>query len=219
MKSVFSAILVLLSISLFADQQEILVARLWWELEPAVYVGDEYPLSEEEAIKRLLEYARLVFSAMIYGYSFTYEPSDKIRAISENFELNPVAQIPWGDKNLEVVSSDVREKKLYVQLAYKLEDFQKNRRQAWGSNTVAVSAGAGTGDVFIGPQERLMAIEDGIRDAVRSYLKSRLWNKPRKAEGEVILWETPVTYIKSGYYLTQVKVKLRVQETLPYKVF
>ena len=219
MTSIKVIVFFLLSISLYADQPANLVVRLWWELEPAVYTGDGYPISEEKAVQVLLEYARNILSAMLYGYRFIHEPSDTLRAVSEQFELQPIAELPWGDRNLKVVSSDVRDKRIYVQISYRLQDFQITRHQAWSSNTVPISAGTGKADVFNGPQEKLTSVKDAIRNAIRNHLKARSFNKPREIVGEVLLWEAPITYIKAGSYLTLVKVKLRVEETVPYKIF
>jgi len=193
---------------------------LWCELEPLLtFEGEEFPLSEKGAIKRVLEEARIVFSAMIYGYSFTYTPYDKQRGVSEYFHLEPLAEIQWGDPHLEVIKSEVNEKRLYITVHYVCMDFQTARIQIWQSLAVPAAYGRGTGDYFKGYKEKITALENAIKEAVRDYMRKRTFNKPREITGEVLLVDTPDTIIHSGEYVTTVKVKLNIKEVIPYKVF
>ena len=181
---------------------------------------EEKPADEvEHAAKRALEDARVIFSAMIYGYRFRYVPSERARGIPEQCTLEAIAEIPWGDAGMSVQSTQVQEKMLHVKVQYTLTEFQFRRREAWGSNAVPLAAGIGTGDLFQGPQAKLTALQDAFRESVRSYLRSRTLSRPREVTGELLLWESPYTVIQEGAYVTRVKIKLFIRESVPYRIF
>jgi hypothetical protein len=193
---------------------------LWCELEP--FISDDYeefPLSHEEAARRALEEAQFILSAMIYGYKFIYVPQERTRNITEIFELVPVFEIPWGDPYLKIIDSEVRDKRLYVTITYTLQDHQAARIYSWKSVSIPVSAGRGEGDFFQGYKEKITAITNAMKNAIRNYLQKRLANKPREIRGEVILFETPGTFIHAGTYTSTAKIKLNIKEIIPYRIF
>jgi hypothetical protein len=63
------------------------------------------------------------------------------------------------------------------------------------------------------------SLRDAIRDAIRRALDTRYVNKPRKITGEVVLWDDPVVLVRAGAWMTSAKVKLVVQELVPYRIF
>ena len=137
MLCVFAALL-LLPYASWAQRSHDLTVELWWELEPMVGSEDasseEQQPSEREVVKDLLEYSRILFSAMIYGYRFTYVPADRERQLADEFSLVPVAEIPWGDRNLRALQTDVRGGRVYAKLGYQLQDHQIARRKSWSSS-------------------------------------------------------------------------------------
>jgi hypothetical protein len=199
---------------------ERLSVRPWCELEPFVRVGtDEYPLPRETAARRVLEEGRLLFSAMVYGYSFVYTPSDAARHVEEVFELTPVAEVPWGSPRLAVGETTVEGKRLYSRLAYTLSPSEAQRRSSWSSSAVPLSTGSGEGTLFKGYTEKATALRAAMREAVRAHLRTRVLNKPREVRGDVVLWEEPSTIVRAGVYKTTAKVKLRIAEIIPYRIF
>jgi hypothetical protein len=200
------------------DQLEL---EVWCELEPMIQESDSYPLSAEEARRRVLEEARCLLSAMIYGVRFTYTPADAQRRTAEQFLLTPVAELRWGDLRLEVAEAEVREARLFTRVRYDLEDFQSARRRAWQSNAIPTAAGIGRSSLFAAaaPQGKRRSLEEALKEAVRNHLRPVLFNKPREVRGELLLWQAPKVIVEAGDYLTVVTVKLRVQEIRPYSLF
>jgi len=216
-----TALLVLVLIGVWpahAREQQ-LTLSLWSELEPMVAEGEEYPVSEETAARRLLEEARLYLSAMIFGYRFTYIPKDRARALDDHFDLTPVAEIPWGDPSLRIVYVERREDRLVAKVSYDLQAYQTDRRRAWGSNAIPVAGGLAEQSALGGQAARLAAFQEAVKQAVRDYARTRYPSKPREIAGDVLLWEEPCTVISRGAYNTRVTVKLRVEEITPYRVF
>ena len=227
MLHVFAALL-LLPYASWAQRSHDLTVELWWEVEPMVGWEDassedasseEQPASEREVVKHLLEYSRILFSAMIYGYRFTYVPADRERQLADEFSLVPVAEIPWGDRNLRALQTDVRGGRVYAKLEYQLQDYQIARRRSWSSNSIPVSPGTGRANLFEGPGEKLTAVREAIRDAIDAYARSRMLNRPRQISGELILWDGPTTWVHEGAYVSTVKVKLLQEEVIPNRVF
>ena len=51
------------------------------------------------------------------------------------------------------------------------------------------------------------------------HLNTRVLNRPREIRGEVLLWDDPQTIVRPGSYITTARVKLRVSEIVPYRIF
>lgn len=199
---------------------EYFTGSFWVDLEPPVArEGEEYPLSEERAVRLMLEEARYVFSGMMYGFRFRYVPSDRRRAVSEEFELDPVAEIRFGDPRLSVLSTREEDFRLYGRFEYRLADFQRSRRAGWLSSDIPSVGAEGEEPMWEGHSARLPAIEDAIRLALRRLLRTMTDNKPREATGSLVLLRAPRIYITSGTYRARVDIKVRVDEIRQYSVY
>lgn len=215
------ALLLLIPWAAFS-QESYLAARLWCELEPLIQSNDqEYPLPKEEAQRRLLEEARQVFSAMIYGFEFAYTPGDRTRGVADEFILTPIAEIPWGDPRLRIVDAWIGEARLFAKVEYDLQGFQEDRRQAWGSTAVPTATGIGEWNMFLAPApvSKARSLEAAFREALRNHLRPIHFNKPREVTGELLLWDPPSVIIEAGTYQTRVDVKLRLREIRDYSLF
>ena len=218
-RSLVPSLLIFL-LGVHAGAADRLFVRPWIELEPVVRIDPaNYPLPLDVAEKDVLEVGRVLVSGMIYGWTFTYIPSDKARQVSETFTLTPVAQVAWGNPRLRVTETEVSDARLWARIAYALDDEEALRRSAWDSNTADLSTGRGAVSVMQGPTGRAASLDAAIRDAIRLSLDTRWVNKPRQIDGEVVLWDDPVTVVGSGMYTTVAKVKLLVRELVPYRIF
>jgi hypothetical protein len=204
-----------------ATSYDQLTVDVWCELEPMFQESDEYPLSSEQARRRVLEEARGILSDMIYGLQFSYTPGDERRKIPDRFVLTRVGEIRWGDPRLRVVQAEVRENRLYAKVLYDLADFQSTRRKAWESNSIPTATGSGSYSLFSGPapEGKRRSLEEALRDALRGYLRPIVFNKPREVRGELLVWQEPQVVIASGSYLTRVTIKLKVKEIRAYSLF
>ena len=203
-----------------ADAPDRLFIRPWTELEPLVRIGQgPYPIPLDVAEKALLEEGRVLVSGMIYGWDFSYTPSDKARRVEESFVLTPIAQVPWGSPRLRVTETEVIESRLWARIAYTLDEQESRRRAAWDSNTAALSTGQGTADLQLGAAARTKARESAIRDAIRRSLDTQYLNKPRAITGEIVLWTDPITLVRSGTCTTTATIKLLVRDFIPYRIF
>jgi len=216
-----SLLLLLTPACLPAASYDQLELEVWCELEPMIQESDAYPLSTEAAQERVLEEARALLSAMIYGVRFSYTPSDALRRQAEQFRLTPVAELRWGDPRLRIAEAEVRDARLYARVRYDLQDFQAARRRAWQSNSIPTAAGTGHASLFASsaPEGKRRSLQEAFKEAVRNHLRPVLFNKPREVRGELLLWQAPRIVVDAGDYLTAAAVKLRVQEIRPYSFF
>ncbi|MBN1836370.1 MAG: hypothetical protein JW820_11005 [Spirochaetales bacterium] len=220
-RSLLLALLVMALPTAVSAQPEYLAARLWCELEPLIRTEEEYPLPREEARRRVLEEARGVFSAMIYGFAFSYTPGDSTRQIADELVLTPIGEIPWGDPHLRIADAWLEGGRLFAKVEYDLQGFQEDRRRAWGSTAIPTAAGTGAASMFLSsPAEgKRNSLEAAFREALRDHLRPIRFNKPREIQGELVLWRAPETIIRAGTYQTRVDVKLRVREIRDYSLF
>jgi len=216
-----SFLLILTIIVAQLGAQELLNLELWTELDPIEENPDRAPvgISQEEAYKAVFDEARFLISGMIYGFRFTYTPSDNARGVKEYLNIEPIAQIPYGDKNLQVEATQVDITRMYVRITYLLYDHQESRRESWMSLAIPTQMGRGEGKMILGPAERLTAYSQSIKEAVRNYVRARTFNKPREIRGEALLADCPALIIHAGLYIATSRFKINIQEIVPYTVF
>ena len=191
----------------------------WVELDPVVHADQEYPLSLETASRRALEEARYVFSAMIYGFTFAYTPYDAARQVDEMYVLQLHAEIPWGDSGLSVAETRVDGNYFRVLIRYDPAEYQVRWIRMMGSNIYHNVPGRGTGNLFKGPEQKLAAINEAIKDGIRNYLRPRILNKPKEVRGNAVLDRVPYIVIDEGQYVVSAHIKIDIDEIIPYRVY
>jgi len=129
----------------------VLRGHVYVDFEP-IYIGHidpDYPLDITGAAKRALEEAALIYSAMIYGWTFHYEIGERARGIVEHLDLEPVSVIPFGDAGLRVTDTAVRDNQLWIWTDYHLTAAQQSRLETWRTGITRNIQGTGYGPVFL----------------------------------------------------------------------
>lgn len=175
---------------------------------------DGYTDNERRALEELLEEARWVFSGMIYGMDFSWTPPDTARGVDDVFRLEPLAMIPRGDPRLTVVSTVPDEGFLYVTLSYQPDAVQAIRLEGWKGNRYPIAAGAGRGELTV--TCRRAAIEEAAKQAIRSWLRVRIYNRPREAAGRFAFREVPTVSLHGPGCLAQVSLRLDIVSVRKY---
>jgi hypothetical protein len=196
-----------------------LFVRPWAELEPIVRIEAEYPIPLETAGRWVLDEARALLSGMVYGWTFSWTPGDLARKVDDRFDLVPVAEIPWGSDRLAVRQTQVEEARFFAQVSFLMTPVEDLRRQSWAGASVDMATGTGEAPILDGRGGKLTALANAIKDAVRNHLRTRFLNKPREIRGEIVLWEDPRSWVASGSYHAVAKVRLRVLDVVPYRIF
>jgi len=215
----FLVILFTSRLPVFAD--ETLQGRFVVDLEPvaAMEPGVPYPLDQQAAARRIFEEAAVDFAAMIYGWSFLYEPGDKARQIEEFFELKPLGNIPWGDPRLTALDTHSEGSKLYVWVEYRPDEIQRRYLAAGREGSAKTAQGTGSALVSLGVRGKSDALEDAAREALRGMLRGSERNKPKEARGTLVLSEIPRFWVDAGHFSCAARFRVVVKEVVPFRVF
>jgi len=190
----------------------------------AGFVDEEYPLSADTARRRALEETALFFSAMIYGWSFSYEIGEKARKIDEDLELTPLGKIQYGDPALVVTEAEIKDMQLVVWADYHLtEDLQK-RLQTWRTgmlrNIQAVGYAPYSFDKYPGwIAVKQLALEDSARAALRAALRGSERNRPKHVNGFISLAFFPRFFIDSGRWNVSARFRVQITEIIPFAAY
>ncbi|MDR0997425.1 MAG: hypothetical protein LBL70_00015 [Treponema sp.] len=206
---------------------EVLRGEVCVETEPirGFYVEDQYPLDADTLRRRALEEAAMFYSAMIYGWSFHYDIGEKARGIPEEFELEPLGTIPWGDPGLSATDAEFRDMKLYLWTDYRLGEAQKRRVGSWRAGTVQSIQGTGYGPLG-GPPDiqgwidiKKNVLEDAARSAVRAMLRQRERNRPKEVTGIICLAAFPRYWMEGGRWAASGRFRVEVGEIVPFAAY
>jgi hypothetical protein len=207
--------------------QEVLRGEVWVDLEPvyALFLDAPYPLDTQTAHRRALEESAMLFSAMIYGWSFHYDIGERARGIAEEFELSPLGSIPFGDPGLFATDAEVRNMRLHLWTDYRLTEAQKRRMGAWRSGTIQNAQAIGHGPLG-GPVEasdwiviKRTALEDAARAAVRAILRGGERNRPKEARGFIALSAFPGYWIDAGRWAASARFRVEITEIIPFAAY
>jgi hypothetical protein len=196
------------------------------DLEPiyAGHIDDEYPLEIPVASRRALEEARLFYSAMIYGWSFYYEPGERARRTAENLEMEPAGNIQFGDSGLKVTDVEVRDMRLVVWTDYHLTEIQQRRLQTWRSGMVRNAQAVGYAPSILQDypgwlELKKTALEDAARAALREALRGSERNRPKEVTGFISLASFPRYFMNSGRLAAAARFRVQITEIVPFAAF
>jgi hypothetical protein len=218
--------------------QEVLRGEVRVGLEPifGAFVDEEYPLDTETAYRRALQEAALFFSAQIYGWSFHYDVGERARGIEEEFELNPLGEIRWGDPRLYVTHANFETRDLEVTthlfaaflsawMDYRPTDAQRLRLEMWQKGNIrpaqaigySYTGGATEDTSWLSIKKN--ALEDSARAAVRAMLQGSERNRPKEVTGFISLESFPSFYIDSGRQAALARFKVEITEIIPFAAY
>lgn len=169
-----------------------------------------------EAVVNILEEARWIFSGMIYGFTFSYTPSDSNMQVAESFTLTPRAFIDYGDPRLRVMALHTEGALMRMELTYELSDDQQRRQALLQRTDRHLSQAKGTGTLLNNSEGRREAVEDAIRLAVRAGARRLVGQKPRRIDGELVIRQVPIIGVDRGRFRAFVQINFRVEEITPH---
>ena len=174
---------------------------------------------ETPAEERLLREAQYTLSGMIYGWDFVYTPEYPARGVQRWFEVEAIQGIRWGDPRLQLRAVTQESNTIYGQIDFELSDDDQRRLRAWSAMDSVRSVGLGSAPLRRGLPAKFTAIEEAIHQAIRDYLRSVTYNRPREVRGSVILQRPPEIRTDAGTYQAQVWVQLQIDEVVEYLSF
>ena len=181
--------------------------------------GGERNKAAEEGKKELFKEAQFLFSGMVYGFEFKYIPGDIRRSVDEVFEIVPIGTINWGDPRLKIRGARAEGNRNLIQFSYYPAESMRSWIMYWSSGAFPVTGGKADGSFLKGFAAKRDALEKGVKEAVRNYMRSRVHNKPQRIEGEFAFAAPPVYSYAGGIYTASVKVKLNIRKVSSYDVY
>ena len=225
---IISAVILLITAG-FVSAQDLPVfsAELFYPVEnrpdffsaPDFGNGEKDKAEKTDEKKDLFKEAVFIFSGMLYGFEFKYIPGDRRRNVDEVFEISPIGTIPWGDPRLKIRSTRWEEHRNLVHFSYYPDDSMKSWIMYWSSGSFPLIGGKADGGFHRGFEGKEDAIKNGIKEAVRNYLRTRVHNKPQIIEGEFVFAEPPVMSYGGGLYTASVRIKLNTEKISEYSIY
>jgi len=190
----------------------------------AGHISEEYPLSADNAGKLALEEIAMLFSAMVHGWSFHYDVGERARNIAEKLEITPLGTIKWGDPQLIVTETEIRDMALRVWADYHLNESQQRRMQVWRTGMIKNAQATGYGPSYLEEYPgwlavKKMALEDSARAALRSALRGSERNRPKEVTGFISLASFPRYYIDSGRWSVFARFRVEITEIIPFAAY
>jgi hypothetical protein len=170
-----------------------------------------------EASTYIFEEARWVFGGIIYGWKFSYQPSDTLHQTVEKFELTPLAQIAVGDARLSVM--DVKRHKsglIKVTLRYHIDKSLQDRMNMRADANMLFSTGKGEMALQGGVDARRQALLASVKYGLRNYYQKHTHAKPRLISGYTYLEQPSIVAIKSGEFVAHSRLLFKTTEISHY---
>lgn len=199
-----------LSYSLFASSSQIEKINFNFDFYLSNPFYDYNSLEEvkEKWEKEILDEARILASARVYGYQFSYFSSQTFgKKTKPIFKLTPLALIPYGSPQLQI--KDIKEIKtnhFQVEVSYFLTNYEKiiynnykklfhilppsKGEEKWESNQFFFSE----------------ALSNSIFNAIHTYAQEK---KIEILEGDVLLIKTNPILIKGNFAIQYSQVQIR----------
>ncbi len=197
---------------------------VWYVIEEAPVVPTRIEQGDtgfEEGLDGIRRLAPFFIEALIYGWEFTYTPSDEIRGVKEYFRVEPIVSMQGQDIDVRIKQVVVggQESRLEAWVEFDLDARMIHERQRWvDANPVSVT-GRGSASVYDGIENVEIACELAARNAIRAYAQSIIKNKPKEITGKVQLTDLPRYYIDAGKYVADLDFFLIVSTIEEYTYF
>ena len=227
-RAAFFAALFILAGALYLNAQnvpsaELLRFPLWFPVDnvPAL----QKPLKKgdsiyTQAIEEIRALTPFMLEGLIYGWKFTYTPSDKLRGVDEYFSMEPLFPIE-SDERLSFTDARhmAESARLECWVEYRMSPDMIRRRESWQSVQYRKIRGEGEAPIMLGGEGIRESCRQALKEAVRAYARSFIKNKPKEIAGTVLLTDFPRYYIKSGKYRTDLDFFLFVSRIEEYTRF
>jgi len=195
---------------------------LWAELD--AFPGMEH-MSDEEAgqyeypQKQIKEVAPFLINAMVYGWTFSYTPGDKARGVEEQFEVTEIVSSEVIEGGIKYVSPWLEKNRLNYWCEYSRTASQIQNYDLWSSIQNPKIKGRGYGPADMGFEGIRIAAKDALKEAVRSYYRNVIKNKPKEITGSVLIRDLPTLGIVSGRYVINLDFFLECGRIVEYTVY
>lgn len=213
LKKVFIIISLIFSVNLFAQTPSVVKnirIPLWAEL-------DAFPGSDQQV--QIREVAPFLINGMVYGWNFVYVPGDKARGVEEELEVTEIVASDVLSGGITYVSPWIEKNRLNYWCEYTRTQSQIQNYEFWSSINNPRIQGRGYGPIEEGFEGIKTAAKDALKEAVRSYYRNVIKNKPKEITGSVLIRDLPAVGISSGRYVINLDFFLECGRIVEYTVY
>lgn len=211
----------------FLFSQEIDISKkirmpLWAELDAYPELKEAQDTDSEQfdfPVKRIKELSKFLITGMTYGWNFTYTPKDNIRQVEEYFEFSPVHELSETDGKIIYSKPWIQDNKFNCWVEFERTEQMIREYNLWTNIGFEKVKGKGFGKISEGFDGITEAAKNSIKDAIRSYYRKIIKNKPKKIEGKVIVRKLPKTGIISGRYAVDLDFFLETIKIVEYRYY
>ena len=195
---------------------------LWAELD--AYPGLELSADENSGqfdfpVSQMRRIAPFIISGMVYGWNFVYVPYDKARGVEEYLEVTEIVSSDVIKGGIKYTSPWISDNNLNCWVEYVRTDSQVQTYNLWKSIQNPVIGGIGYASVEKGFEGIEEAAREALKDAVRSYYRKVIKNKPKEITGSVLIRDFPTLGITSGRYVINLDFFLECGRIVEYSVY
>lgn len=195
---------------------------LWAELDAYPELEDAQNLDAGQydyPIKSIRQVAPFIISGMVYGWNFTYTPSDKARGVEEYLEITEIVSSDYLKGGITYTSPWIENNRFNCWCEYKRNDVQVQNYNLWASIQNPVIQGRGYGDLKKGFEGLRDAAYDALKSAIRNHYRNTIKNKPKEITGSVLIRDLPTIGIDSGRYVFNLDFFLEYGKIIGYSVY
>ncbi len=206
------------------ESSSLLRFPLWFVMEESPSIVKEGIVTDSvfsPATSGIKTLSPFFIEGLVYGWEFSYTPSDNVRGVKEYFEMKSIITINNDDKNLRYTDSFVTSNASVVEswVEYDLTQRMIHERQRWHTASYPTIGGKGEASVFDGIMSVQYACEDAAKNAIRSYARNIVKNKPKEIQGKILLTDFPRYFIDAGKYVADLDFFLNVSKIVEYTTF
>ena len=203
---------------------ELLRFPLWFAIDdvPALTAAQKQNSAEyKNAVQSIKTLAPFMVQALVFGWNFTYTPSDKLRGVDEYFSIEPAIAFTGYENRLvyKDVRVDIEHNRFECWAEFPLTEAMIYRRQFWQSALYPQIGGKGYSSIMNGSAGIQEACRLALKDAIRNYARKLIKNKPKEIHGTVLATDLPRYYVDSGKYCADLDFFLFVSKIVEYTRF
>ncbi len=157
----------------------------------------------DHAIRQMKKLTPFLMNGMVYGWEFDYTPGDRLRNVSEYFEIKEIHSFDKEAKKIHYEQPWFDESKVHCWANFERDDAMVQSWNQWADTKNPRILGLGGGKVSKGFEGIQDAAKNAVKDAVRTYYRKILRNKPKQITGRVLVNKIPAILINSGEYQLQ----------------
>lgn len=195
---------------------------LWAELDAYPGLAEAGDMSAgvfDFPVNRLRQTAPYIIEGMVYGWNFTYTPSDKLRRVSEFFEIEPIQSDKSYLRGVKYSSPWINDNRLNCWVEFNRTSEMVQVYNLWASINHPTVRGRGTGKISSGFDGITDAVTNAVKDAVRTYFRGQIKNKPKEITGKVLIRKQPEFGIRAGEYVIQLDFFLETDRIIQYNMY